>query len=234
MEPPPVTTDVSRLRDRIAQLESEKLELYQQREELARVKAEISLADLARSLARAATAGEASAPDRAVRSLAATIQGHFTVGPDGVGIRFQPPELGDRTAGLGRASFELAKLPPPAAAAAPSNLTVVLQEKQALYGDERWRRNAEGSMVVSEITRVLGVTPTSGELVAAGASIASHERRMALSFRGGEGQPYRTATRALVCLVNAIVTKPEASAGDLLALGAALAATTAAARELLR
>ena len=234
MEPPPVTTEVRLLRQRIAQLETEKLELHRQREELARVKAEISLADLARGLAAAATAGEASAPDRAVRSLAATVQGHFTVEPDGVGIRFQPPELGDRTAGLGRASFELAKLPPPAAAAAPSNLTAVLQEKQALYGDERWRRKAEGARVVSEVTRVLGVTPTAGELVAAAASIASHERRMALSFRGGEGQPYRTGTRSLVWLVNAIVTKPEASASDLLALAATLAATTAAARELLR
>ena len=234
MEQPPPTDDVRRLRQRIAQLEGEKLELYKQREELARVKAELSLADLVRSLGRAAAAGEASAPDRAVRSLAATVQGHFTVGPDGVGIRFQPPELGDRTAGLGRASFELAKLPPPAAAAAPSNLTAVLQEKQALYGDERWRRKAEGARVVSEIVRVLGVTPTAGELVAAAASIAAHERRMALSFRGGEGQPYRTSTRSLVWLVNAVVTKTEASAGDLLALSATLAATTAAARELLR
>jgi len=229
-----VATELQLLRRRIAALESEKLELYKQREELARVKADLSLEDLARSLALAAAAGEASAPDRAVRSLSATVQGHFTVGPDGVGIRFQPPELGDRTAGLGRASFELAKLPPPAAAAAPSNLTAVLQEKQVLYGDDRWRRRAEGARVVSEIVRVLGVTPTPGELVAAAASIASHERRMALSFRRGEGQPYRTATRSLVWLVNAIVTKPEASASDLLALSATLAATTAAARELLR
>jgi hypothetical protein len=229
-----VTEDVRLLRQHIARLEGEKLELRQQRDELIRVKAELSLADLARGLARAATAGEASAPDRAVRSLAATVQGHFTIGPEGVGIRFQPPELGDKTAGLGRASFELAKLPPPAAAAAPSNLTAVLQEKQALYSDERWRRKAEGTKVVSEITRVLGVTPTSAELVAAGASIANHERRMALSFRGGEGQPYRTATRSLVWLVNAVATKPDASAGDLLALSVALAATTAAARELLR
>src|SRR5437764_1341240 len=158
MEPPPVTTEVRLLRQRIAQLETEKLELHRQREEL----------------------------------------------------------------------------PPPAAAAAPSNVTAVLQEKQALYGDERWRRKAEGARVVSEVTRVLGVTPTAGELVAAAASIASHERRMALSFRGGEGQPYRTGTRSLVWLVNAIVTKPEASASDLLALGATLAATTAVARELLR
>jgi len=229
-----VATELQRLRQRIAALETEKLELHKQREELARLKAEISLADLARSFATAATAGEAAAPDRAVRSLAATVQGHFTVGPDGVGIRFQPPELGDRTAGLGRASLELAKLPPPATAAAPSNLTAVLQEKQALYSDERWRRKAEGARVVSEVVRVLGVTPTAGALVAAAASIAAHERRMALSFRGGEAQPYCTATRSLVWLVNAVVTKPEASASDLLALSATLAATTAVARELLR
>jgi hypothetical protein len=222
------------LRRRIAALETEKLELLKQREELARVKGQISLADLARGLARAATVGEAAAPDRAVHSLAASVQGHFTVEPDGVAIRFQPPELGDKTAGLGRASFELAKLPPPVSAAAPTNLTAVLQEKQTLYSDERWRRKAEGGRVVSEITRVLGVTPSAQELVAAAASIANHERRMALSFRGGEGQAYRTATRSLVWLVNAIVTKPEASAADLLALSATLAATTAAARGLLR
>jgi hypothetical protein len=229
-----VASELQRLRNRVAALETEKLELHEQREELARVKAEISLADLARSFATAATAGEAAAPDRAVRTLAATVQGHFTVGPDGVGIRFQPPELGDRTAGLGQASFELAKLPPPASAAAPTNLASVLQEKQGLYSDDRWRRKAEGTRVVSEITRVLAAAPTAAELVAAASSIAAHERRMALSFRGGEGQPYRTATRALVWLVNAIVTKSEASATDLLALSAALAATTAAARELLR
>ena len=229
-----MASELQLLRRRIAALETEKLELHKQREELARVKAEISLADLARGLARAATAGEAAAPDRAVRSLTASVQGHFTVDPDGVAIRFQPPELGDRTAGLGRASFELAKLPPPVGAAAPTNLTAVLQEKQALYSDERWRRKAEGGRVVSEVTRVLGVTPSAQELVAAAASIANRERRMALSFRGGEGQAYRTATRSLVWLVNAIVTKPEASAADLLALGATLAATTAAARELVR
>jgi hypothetical protein len=228
-----VASELQRLRQRVAALESEKLELHKQREELARVKAEISLADLARGLARAATAGEASAPDRAVRSLAATVQGHFTFEADGVGIRFQPPELGDRTAGLGRASFELAKLPPPVSAAAPTNLTAVLQEKQALYGDERWRRKAEGARVVGEIVRVLGATATSSELVAAAASIAAHERRMALSFRRGEGQAFRTATRSLVWLVNAIVTKPEPTAADLLALSATLAATTAAARGLL-
>jgi hypothetical protein len=57
---------------------------------------------------------------------------------------------------------------------------------------------------------------------------------MALSFRGGDGQPYRTATRSLIWLVNAVTAKPEASAGDLLALGAVLAATTSTARTLLR
>jgi hypothetical protein len=227
-------SEAALLRRRIAALETEKLELLRQRDELARVKAELSLGDFARSLGRAATVAEAAAPDRAVRSLSATIRGHFTPEPDGIGIRFQPPELGGQTAGLGSASLQLAKVPPAPDAAAPSNLTAVLQEKQALYADERWARKAEGRRVVAEITRVLGLLPGAPELVEAAASIAAHERRMALSFRGGEGQPYRTATRSLVWLVNAITAKADASAGDLLALGAGLAATTATARELLR
>ena len=57
------------------QLESEKLELMRQRDELVRVKAEMSLGDFARSLGRAATVAEAAAPDRAVRSLSATVRG---------------------------------------------------------------------------------------------------------------------------------------------------------------
>lgn len=228
------TTDAALLRRRIATLESENLELLRQRDELARVKAEMSLGDFARSLGRAATVAEAAAPDRAVRSLSATVQAHFTPEPDGIGIRFQPPELRGQTAGLGSASLQLTKVPPSPGAAAPSNLTAVLQEKQALYADERWPRKAEGTRVVAEIARVLGLPPAAPELIGAAASIAAHERRMALSFRGGDGQPYRTATRSLIWLVNAVTAKPEASAGDLLALGAVLAATTSTARTLLR
>lgn len=227
-------TEAALLRRRIAALETERLELLRQRDELARVKAEISLGDFARSLGRAATVAEAASPDRAVRSLSATVRGHFTPEPGGVGIRFQPPELAGEVAALGSASLQLAKVPPAPDAPAPSNLTAVLQEKQVLYGDERWPRKAEGRRVVAEITRVLGLLPAARELVEAASSIAAHERRMALSFRGGEGQPYRTATRSLIWLVNAITAKAEASAGDLLALGATLAATTATARELLR
>jgi len=227
-------TEAVLLRRRIAALESERLELLRQRDELARVKAEISLGDFARSLGRAATVAEAAAPDRAVRSLSATVRGHFTPEPGGVGIRFQPPELAGRPEGLGSASLQLAKVPPAPDAPAPSNLGAVLQEKQLLYADERWPRKAEGRRVVAEITRVLGLLPGAAELVEAASSIAAHERRMALSFRGGDGQPYRTSTRALIWLVNAITAKADASAGDLLALGASLAATTATARELLR
>lgn len=233
-EQPQAETGAAILRRRILQLESEKLQLQQQRDELARVKAEISLADFARSLGRAATMAEAATPDRAVRSLSATVQAHFAPGPDGVGLRFQPPELGDRTAGLGSASLELAKVPPSPDAAAPSNLGAVFTEKQALYSDERWPRKAEGRRVVAEVTRVLAELPSAPELVATASSVAHHERKMALSFRGGEGQPYRTATRALIWLVTAITSKPDPTAGDLLALGASLAATTAAARPLLR
>ena len=205
-----------------------------QRDELVRVKAEMSLGDFARSLGRAATVAEAAAPDRAVRSLSATVRAHFTPEPDGIGLRFQPPELGGQTAGLGSASLELAKVPPAPDAAAPSNLTAVLQEKQALYADERWPRKAEGKRVVAEITRVLGLLR--GRAGARRGRLLDRRARAAdgLSFRGGEGQPYRTATRALIWLVNAITAKADASAGDLLALGAALAATTATARELLR
>lgn len=228
------TQEAALLRRRIAALESEKLELLRQRDELARVKAEMSLGDFARSLGRAATVAEAAAPDRAVRSVSATIQAHFTPEPDGIGIRFQPPELRGQAAALGSASLRLAKVPPAPDGAAPSNLTAVLQEKQLLYADERWPRKAEGRRVVAEITRVLGLLPAAPELVEAASSIAKHERRMALSFRGGEGQPYRTSTRALIWLVNAITAKADASAGDLIALGATLAATTATAQGLLR
>jgi hypothetical protein len=230
---PPATKDTELLRRRILQLEGEKLELREQREELARVKAEVSVADLVRGFGRAASVGEASMPDRAIRSLTATVQGHVTPDADDIGIRFQPPELGARTGGLASASFELAKVPPSPDAPAFPNLAGVLQEKQALYADPRWPRQADASRVVSAVTRALAGSATTPEIVSAASSVAEGERRMASGLRGEEASPYRSATRVLSALVDAVAAKPEASAGDVLALAAALEATTDAARRLL-
>ena len=133
-EPPPATTDAAVLRRRIAELESEKLELVRQRDELARVKAEMSFDDLARSLGRAATVAEAAAPDRAVRSLSATIRAHFTPSPEGVAVRFQPPELGAQTAALGTASDEFTGA---ARARSPSSRR---EPRRARAGRRRWHR----------------------------------------------------------------------------------------------
>lgn len=230
---PQATSDVALLRRRIAQVEGEKLELIKQRDELAAVKAEMKVADLVRGLGRAAAIGEATMPDRAIRSLAATVQGYLAPDEDGVGLRFNPPELGHRVGGLASASFELAKVPPAPEEATPPNFAAVLLAKQALYADERWP-GADSSELVTEITRTLGAAASVDEVVSAAGAIAELEARQGAGLAGAEAEPYRAAVRALAALVDAIATKPEASAGDVLALAAALEATTAVARGLLR
>jgi hypothetical protein len=230
---PESTRDVALLRRRILELESEKLELIKQRDELARVKAELKVTDLVRRLGRAAAVGEATMPDRAIRSLAATVQGHLMPDEDGISLRFHPPELGERVAGLGSTSFELAKVPPQPDEATPRNLAAVLLAKQILYADPRWP-GAEPSKLVTEIARTLAEAASADELVAAAAAIAELEAGEGAGLTGAEAEAYRAAVRVLAALVDAIAAKPESSAGDLLAVAAALEATTEAGSRLLR
>jgi hypothetical protein len=228
---PEATADVALLRRRIVQLESEKLELIEQRDELAAVKAEMKVADLVREVGRAAAAGEATMPDRTIRSLAVTVRGHLAPAEEGIGLRFQPPELGSRTAGLASTSLELAKVPPPPDEGTPPNLAAVLLAKQALYADPRWS-GAEPARLVTAISRTLAGAASVAELVSAAAEIAELEGGLAAGLSGVEAESYRAAVHVLVALVDAIAAKPEPSAGDVLALAAGLEATTQAARRL--
>lgn len=205
------------------------------------------------SLGLAAAIGEASMLDRAVASIAATVQGYFATAAasDGattvVGLRFHQPEFGDG-GGAGSVSFEITKIPPAPGATAPGTLYAALQHKQAVFADPFWSQFATaaqpsvqpGQQIVVEIAKVFASTGgwDFPFLVQEAAAIAALESTLTgllgSSVPPARAASYAAAVAALSALANALDPGRKAVpvAGDLLALTAALDATTRIAETL--
>jgi len=228
------------LRDHILRLEAENIRLRNQADEAARLKTDVSLQNLIQAFSLAAAVGEASMPDRAIASLSATVSAHIVPDSAGAGIRFQPPELGGIANGLSETCFVLAKAPPQVGAATPRNLYVVLEDKQRIYADPLWARFEQARHVVGAIVKILADTGTWSfrYLLQEAASLAELEKSLASAVNnampGELSSAYGVAVGALTKLTDALGKKPNPVAGDLLALSAALDATTRAAGNFLR
>jgi hypothetical protein len=234
----PDTTDIALLRQRILDLEAENVQLRKQLEDLARVKADMSLQQFVESIGLAAAVGEASMPDRAIVAIAMTVQAYVSPSDSDVGIRFQQPELGALAVGLSSTSLEVAKIPPQAGVAAPRNLYAVMQEKQHVYSDPFWTRFEQAAQIVAEIAKVFANTGgwNASYLIQAAANIAAIEQDLvsaiAAAVPSETAAEYRAAVDALSALTSALSAKASPVAGDLFALSAALDTTTSAARKL--
>lgn len=203
------------------------------------------------SFGLAAALGEATMADRAVASVAATVQGYL-VAPAGGGagapaLRFYQPEFG-APGTAGSASFEITKTPPAAGAAVPRNLYAVLRDKQAMFDDPYWTRfvtaapppSQPARQIVVEIAKVLAATGSwdFSFLVQEAAAIAALETALAALVGRAAPSPraasYAAAATALSSLVAALAPNVKAVpvAGDMYALAAALDATTSIAGTL--
>lgn len=196
------------------------------------------------SFGLAAVLGEATMADRAVASVAATVQGYF-VAPAAASaapaLRFYQPEFG-APGTAGSASFQITKTPPAAGVAAPRTLYTVLRDKQAMFDDPYWVRFVTAAVPPSQPARSL-VVEIAKVLAAAGAwdfvflvqgaaAIAALETALAALVAGAVPSPraasYAAAAAALAALVAALApnVKTAPVAGDVYALAAALDATT--------
>lgn len=235
----------SQLAQRAVDQEAASVQLRTQ--QAAAVSPDVLLDRFIASLGLAGALGEATMLDRAVGSIAATVQGYLVgvPGPDGAStvaaLRFYQPEFGD-AGGAGSVSFEIAKTPPPHGVTAPRTLYAVLQHKQSVFTDPFWSRFATAAQpsvepaqqVVIEIARVFANTGAWDFpfLVQEAAAIAALETSLA-TLVGGTAPPervasYAAAVAALSSLVRALDPQVKAIpvAGDVLALAAALDATT--------
>jgi len=234
----PHQANVALLCDRVIQLEGDKVQARLEVEKLTQPKAAVTLDRLIESMGLATAVGEASMPDRVIPSLSVTVQTYVAPGEPGVGLRFQPPELGSLGAGLSSTSFELVRVPPRAGTPAPPNLYAVLQEKQTTYTDPAWARFSDAGRIVIDIATVFANTGSWSFpcLLEAAAEIAGREKNLAAGVAQFAPQEaaaaYRSSAEALAALTSALSSKPRPVAGDLLALSSALDATTRVARLL--
>ena len=210
------------LRQRVVDLEAENQQLRERLARAEQTRADISLSGFVQTLALDVALAEATMPDRVVTPVAVSASTYLVPTDSGIGLRFQPPELADRAAGLSTTSLELAKIPL-AEGTVPRNLYAVLAEKQRAYGGEAAGRPEVG--IVAEVGKMLAASGAwTLPLLAEGASrIGELELGLAQSL-GDEARSRHAAE--LLELTRSLAAKGSYVTGDLHALAAALDATT--------
>jgi hypothetical protein len=225
--------NVALLRQRIANLEAQTVELNNQLDDLKRARADASLQQLIEAMALSAALGEASMPGRTIESLSASVKAHVTADAGGVALRFQPPELGAVNLGaLGTTNFAIAKVPPPAGTTAPGNFHALLLETQAIYG----RVNTPGASDLARkivLAATQAITDTGSWSVPYLASLAATLADLQNQLAAGDNRPSAGALRArcqaLAELSKVLAAKSNPVAGDLYALTTVFGETTIAA-----
>jgi hypothetical protein len=215
------------LRRRVVDLEAENIELREQLEQVGRSRAELPFAGLVDSVGLAVALGEATMPAHAISSVSMSAQAFLVPNGDGVGVRFQPPELADRAVGQSTATFELAKVP--GEGPAIPSLYAVLHEKRRLYSGAPFASGKDGKQLALELSRTLGAADSwTVEFLARQAeAIATLERRFTGTARSGLAADARAAADEVLALADRL-RRRRPVAGDIYALAAALRASTSA------
>ena len=210
------------LRQRVADLEAEKIELHERLALAEKARADLSLSQFIQSIALDVALGEAAMPDRVITPVAVSASTYLVPTDTGIGLRFQPPELADKPEGLSSTSLELAKVPSVEGRAPPS-LYAVLQQKQRAYGVPGAGR-LEGR-IVAEVGKVLAASGvwTLPFLAESALRIGELELKLAESA-GDEGRS--EDAKVLLRLARSLLDKPRPVVGDLYTLAVALDATT--------
>jgi hypothetical protein len=234
VRPAAIAVETAQLRQRILNLEAENLRLRRQLDEVVKLAADLPLADFVRSIGMAVAVGEATMPGRAVSAVGATVQAYVIPSAEGVGLRFQQPELGALASGLSTTSFEIVNVPPASGAEAPRNLYAVLEDKQRVYASPFWKSTELANQLVAEIAKVFGNTAgwSFSYLLHSAATLAGLEKKLARSLSSTipleSRETYEDAVDLLLGQTSSLLSKPSPVAGDLAALTAAMDATTRA------
>ncbi len=237
---PPAEVDViALLRQRILDLEGENIRLRTQLDQLAQLKTDLPLQNFVAAVGLAAAIGEASMPNRSIASMATKVQTYLAPAEQGVGLRFQQPELGAFAVGLSTTAFEVAKVPPAPGVPAPRSLYAVLQDKQQVLADPFFARFAPAMQVQVKLAELFANTGAwhFAYLVQAAAVVAAQERELAKLLAQQVSREaaaaYGAAVDALAALADSLTSKANPVAGDLLALASALDLTTGSLKTLL-
>ncbi len=244
---PPADGDVALLRQRVLDLEGDKVGLRRQLDQALQTRSDQTVQNFIATLGLAVAIGEATMPDRVISSVAANLQTYITTAASAVGLRFFQPGVETDPSALSSTTFEIAKIPPQPGAPAPPHLYAVLEDKQSVYTDTFWSRFATSTQPPSQpsvdlVVAIATVLANTGGwnfafLVQSATTIGMLEKSLAslvaAAVTGGAVTAYGAAVDSLLALTKALGGKEVPVAGDLFALAASLANTTSAARRLL-
>ena len=234
---PPLSFDTELLRQRILNLEAENTSLRAQVDALRQAQAGIGLDALISAFGLSAAIGEATMPDRSVGSLGASVQSQVILGAAGPILRFPAPDQPTLIDGLSTVNFAIDKVPGREGQAAPRSLYTVLLDKQAVYARTAWSGAPGAVQIVALCGAALANTATwsFASIVALATSIARQEQTLeavvARLAPGSTAANYTSAVDAISALLRTASGKSVPVAGDLLALSAALDASTSIARS---
>jgi hypothetical protein len=231
--------EINLLKQRVLDLEAQNFKLQEQVDQLGKLRADLTLQKLIESLGLSAALGEATMTDRALSTLAVSMQTYVNTEGGTMGLRFHQPEFGSGSGVLSTSSFELAKVPPQPGVPSPRSLYAGLQEKQRVYSQPFWSPFKPASQLVTELALTLAETPEWDVpyLARRAGNVASFERSLS-TLVTGEVKPevvadFEASVEALAQLAGTLQTKASPVAGDLDALAAALEDTTRAAKTIL-
>lgn len=227
--------DIASLRQRIAELEKQNLELRNELNELKQADTDASLQQFIELIAMSAALGETTMPGRTVESLSASVKAHLSpmAGAEGVTLRFQPPELGAINIGaMSTTSFEIAKVPPAAGVTAPGNFYALLLDTQAIYAALNAPKAADlARRIVIAVSQAIADTHgwRFAYLVGVAASLADLQAQVAAMDERPQAGALRARCEDLSALAKRLAAKARPVAGDLYALTSAFSETTIAA-----
>ena len=208
------------LRDQVARLLSQTVELQRQLEDVSRERAQTDadalVAALAQSIrhADAALAAEADAGPRfTVSEIDATFRGSIVATPSGVAVRLPVPEYGVRPDHLGSIRVAMGVIPPPVAAGSPApimpsspdgRLRASLERVQVTFSDVRGPAEAAAGEIVARTTLLVSSPDVRNDAATLAAELDGIASALTRSARPRASRPaatavtrYREAAKAL-------------------------------------
>ena len=210
------------LRDQIARLLAQKVDLQRQLEDLSRERAQTGVDAIVAALARSVRDADATlaaqadkGPRFTVSEVDATFRGSVVGTASGVALRLPVPEYGVQPGHLGSIRMSMSVIPPPVAAPPPAwtsapspdeRLRASLEQVQVSFSDRRGAGQAAADDIVARTTSLLSSADTRNRAATLateldGIASALTRSAKALSLRGPStgAAPYfyRDAAKAL-------------------------------------
>ena len=208
------------LRDQIARLLGQKVELERQLDDLSRDRAQTGVDTIVAALARSVRDADAAvlaladnAPRFTVGEIDATFRGTVVASTAGVGLRLPVPEYGVQPGHLGSIRLSMSAIPPPVTAPAPvvmtppspdERLRASLEQVQVAFSQRQGAGKAAADDIVQHATTLLAsadarntTTGLANGLDGIASGLTRSAKALSARERAADVEPYRNAAKGL-------------------------------------